>query len=75
MVDGIVNGNFNYGGGVKVNCYIDIENLCVVEVFQGMVDVVLCLNEVFGGILNFMIINLGMDEQLVVSVIIGDFGV
>lgn len=33
MVDGIVNGNLNYGGGVKVNCYIDIENVKGVEVF------------------------------------------
>lgn len=32
MIDGIFNGGFNYGGGVKVNCYFDSENLVMVEV-------------------------------------------
>ncbi|PPT05828.1 TonB-dependent receptor [Geitlerinema sp. FC II] len=34
-VDGIANGNSNYGGGAKANRYIDTENVKGVEVSQG----------------------------------------
>ena len=73
-VDGIANGNSNYGGGAKANRYIDTENLRAVEVSQGTADVASRSNEALGGTLNFTTINPGMDEQLVVSATTGDFG-
>ncbi|HRW30638.1 MAG TPA: Plug domain-containing protein, partial [Emcibacteraceae bacterium] len=34
-IDGLPNGNSNYGGGSKANSYIDFENLARAEVSQG----------------------------------------
>ncbi|MFS1703085.1 TonB-dependent receptor [Alteromonas sp. AMM-1] len=73
-VDGIANGNSNYGGGAKANRYIDTENLRAVEVSQGTADIASRSNEALGGTLNFTTINPGVDEQLVVSATTGDFG-
>ncbi len=47
-VDGIANGNSNYGGGAKANRYIDTENLRAVEVSQGTADVASRSNEALG---------------------------
>ena len=38
-IDGIANGNSNYGGGAKANRYIDTENLQAVVVAQGTADI------------------------------------
>lgn len=73
-VDGIANGNSNYGGGAKANRYIDTENLRAVEVSQGTADIASRSNEALGGTLNLTTINPGVDEQLVVSGTTGDFG-
>jgi outer membrane receptor protein involved in Fe transport len=72
-VDGIANGNSNYGGGAKANRYIDTENLETVEVSQGTADVASRSNEALGGTLNFTTRNPGEEEQLVVSYTTGDF--
>jgi outer membrane receptor for Fe3+-dicitrate len=72
-VDGIANGNSNYGGGSKANRYIDTENLRAVEVSQGTADISSRSNEALGGTLNFTTIDPGMEEKLVVSSSFGEF--
>lgn len=72
-VDGIANGNSNYGGGAKANRYIDSENLSAVEVSQGTADITSRSNEALGGTLNFTTINPGMEEALIVSSTFGEF--
>lgn len=72
-VDGIANGNSNYGGGAKANRYIDTENLQTVEVSQGTADVSSRSNEALGGTLNFTTIDPTEQEQMVVSISAGDF--
>ncbi|MCY4130616.1 MAG: TonB-dependent receptor [Gammaproteobacteria bacterium] len=52
-VDGIPNGNSNYGGGAKANRYIDILNLSGVSVSQGTADISSRSNEALGGTLDF----------------------
>lgn len=52
-VDGIPNGNSNYGGGAKANRYIDILNLSGVSVSQGSADISSPSNEALGGTLDF----------------------
>ena len=73
-VDGIANGNSNYGGGAKANRYIDTENLRAVEVSQGTADIASRSHEALGGTINFTTINPGVDEQLTVSSTLGDYG-
>lgn len=72
-VDGIANGNSNYGGGAKANRYIDTENLKTVEVSQGTADIAARSNEALGGTLNFTTIDPTEKEQMVVSISAGDF--
>ena len=52
-VDGVPNGNSNYGGGAKANRYIDILNLGGVSVSQGTADISSRSNEALGGTLDF----------------------
>ncbi|AYA63347.1 TonB-dependent receptor domain-containing protein [Alteromonas sp. RKMC-009] len=66
-VDGIANGNSNYGGGSKANRYMDTENLRAVEVSQGTADIASRSNEALGGTLNFTTINPGTEEGLILS--------
>lgn len=72
IIDGLFNGGLGYGGGLLVNCYIDIFDLEMVEVSQGIVDIFLCLNEVLGGIFNFFISDLLQDSCLCFVVGVGD---
>jgi len=72
-VDGIANGNSNYGGGAKANRYIDTENLALVEVSQGTADVASRSNEALGGTLNFTTFEPGLEENLTISYSTGDF--
>lgn len=72
-VDGIANGNSNYGGGAKANRYIDTENLAQVEVSQGTADIASRSHEALGGTINFTTINPGEEEQLTVSTTFGEF--
>ena len=57
-VDGIANGNSNYGGGAKANRYIDTENLRAVEVSQGTADIASRSHEALGGTINFTTIKI-----------------
>ena len=52
-VDGMPNGDSNYGGGAKANRYIDAPNLGGVLVTQGTADIGSRSNEALGGTLNF----------------------
>ena len=38
-IDGLPNGNSNYGGGAKANRYIDNQNIAGVNVSQGTADI------------------------------------
>ncbi|GFD88046.1 TonB-dependent receptor [Tenacibaculum sp. KUL152] len=72
-VDGIANGNSNYGGGAKANRYIDTENVKGVEVSQGTADIASRSHEALGGTLNFTTIDPAMEQGLVTSVTAGEF--
>lgn len=52
-IDGMPNGNSNYGGGAKANRYIDSANLGGVNVSQGTADIASRSNEALGGTLDF----------------------
>lgn len=52
-IDGLPNGNSNYGGGAKVNRYIDSPNLGGAEVSQGTADIASRSHEALGGTINF----------------------
>ncbi|MEP0177926.1 MAG: TonB-dependent receptor [Paraglaciecola sp.] len=72
-VDGIANGNSNYGGGAKANRYIDTENLARVDVSQGTSDIASRSHEALGGTLDFVTIDPGIEERLVVSTTFAEF--
>lgn len=72
-IDGIANGNSNYGGGAKANRYIDTENLARVDVSQGTADIASRSHEALGGTLDFMTLMPGVDERLVVSTTLAEF--
>jgi hypothetical protein len=72
-VDGIANGNSNYGGGAKANRYIDTENLYFIEVSQGTADIGSRSNEALGGTLNFTTIDPTQEEGFLTSLSFGDF--
>ncbi|MEX0300364.1 MAG: TonB-dependent receptor plug domain-containing protein, partial [Kordiimonas sp.] len=61
-IDGLPNGNSNYGGGAKANRYIDSENLERAEVSQGTADISSPSHEALGGTINFVSSN-PHDEQ------------
>ena len=52
-IDGMPNGDSNYGGGAKANRYIDTQNLSGVLVTQGTADIGSRSNEALGGTLDF----------------------
>lgn len=70
-VDGISNGNSNYGGGTKASRYIDTENLRATEVSQGTADISSRSNEALGGTLDFTTILPALYEKLTVSSTLG----
>lgn len=72
-IDGIANGNSNYGGGAKANRYIDTENLASVEVSQGTADIASRSNEALGGTLNFTTIDPTDEQQVNASLTLGEF--
>ncbi|CCQ11576.1 TonB-dependent receptor [Pseudoalteromonas luteoviolacea B = ATCC 29581] len=72
-IDGIANGNSNYGGGAKANRYIDTENLETVEVSQGTADISSRSNEALGGTLNFITINPSPEQAVIASMSLGNF--
>lgn len=71
-VDGIANGNSNYGGGTKANRFIDTENLRASEVSQGTADISSRSHEALGGTLNFTSIDPTFEEKFTVSTTWGE---
>ncbi|WP_321393489.1 TonB-dependent receptor [Emcibacter sp.] len=71
-VDGLPNGNSNYGGGSKANRYLDAENMERAEVSQGTADVGSPSHEALGGTMNFISRNPLEDEQFRVGLSYGD---
>ncbi|MCJ9428614.1 TonB-dependent receptor domain-containing protein [Kordiimonas marina] len=53
-IDGLPNGNSNYGGGAKANRYLDNENMERAEVSQGTADISSPSHEALGGTINFI---------------------
>ena len=72
-IDGIPNGNSNYGGGAKANRYIDAANLAGVEVSQGTADIASRSLEALGGTLNFLTDNPTIDSRVRAQVAGGEF--
>ncbi|MBL4801488.1 MAG: TonB-dependent receptor plug domain-containing protein, partial [Emcibacter sp.] len=71
-IDGLPNGNSNYGGGSKANRYIDSENLERVEVAQGTSDISSPSHEALGGTINFITNNPAEESGLQAGISIGD---
>ncbi|GIX30902.1 MAG: TonB-dependent receptor [Porticoccaceae bacterium] len=73
-IDGLPNGNSNYGGGSKANRFIDAPNLAAVEVSQGTADIASRSHEALGGTLNFITRDPADREAFTVQWTTGDFG-
>ncbi|MFC3053566.1 TonB-dependent receptor [Kordiimonas pumila] len=71
-IDGLPNGNSNYGGGAKANRYIDSENLLRAEVSQGTADIASPSHEALGGTINFVTSNPEQEQQFRAGLSIGE---
>ena len=71
-IDGLPNGNSNYGGGSKANRYLDAENMERVEVSQGTADIGSPSHEALGGTMNFISRNPLDEEQFRVGLSYGE---
>lgn len=71
-IDGLPNGNSNYGGGTKASRYIDSQNLAGIEVAQGTADIASRSNEALGGTLNFITSDPLEEQRVRLSASIGD---
>lgn len=71
-VDGIPNGNSNYGGGAKANRYIDTFNLQGIDVAQGTSDIASRSHEALGGSLDFTTQDPEQESRLRTAATIGD---
>ncbi len=71
-IDGIPNGNSNYGGGSKANRFLDTENLFAVDVVQGTSDIASWSHEALGGSMNFRSVDPTQESGLTASTTFGD---
>ncbi len=71
-IDGIPNGNSNYGGGSKANRFLDTENLFAVDVVQGTSDIASWSHEALGGSMNFRSVDPTREAGLTASTTFGD---
>lgn len=71
-IDGIPNGNSNYGGGSKANRFIDTENLAGVDVVQGTSDIASWSLEALGGSMNFQTMDPTEQAGLTTSATVGN---
>jgi outer membrane cobalamin receptor len=53
-IDGMPNGNSNYGGGAKANRYIDTANIETISVSQGTADIASRSLEALGGTIDYV---------------------
>lgn len=72
-IDGLPNGNSNYGGGAKANRYIDPANLGGVEVSQGTADIASRSHESLGGTINYLSDMPSADQRVRAELSIGEF--
>jgi len=72
-IDGIPNGNSNYGGGSKANRFIDTPNMAGVELIQGASDVSSWSNEALGGSMDFRTRDPSTESAFTTSFTAGDF--
>jgi len=70
-IDGLPNGNSNYGGGSKANRYIDSPNMLYAEVSQGTADLSSPSHEALGGTINFVSKNPADDFGVTANVSLG----
>ncbi|MDQ8202281.1 TonB-dependent receptor [Pelagicoccus sp. SDUM812003] len=71
-IDGLPNGNTNYGGGAKPNRFIDSENIGSVVVSQGAGDIASASTTALGGTIQYMMIDPGYEESVSVQYSTGD---
>lgn len=72
-IDGVPNGNSNYGGGSKANRFIDSEDLAGVEVSQGTADISSRSHEALGGTLNYLTSNPADEFGFTLSTAVGEY--
>lgn len=72
-VDGVPNGNSNYGGGAKANRYVDTLNLETIVVSQGTADIASRSHEALGGTLDFRTQDPEDQERMRFNTSLGDF--
>ncbi|MFT5711575.1 MAG: iron complex outermembrane receptor protein [Halioglobus sp.] len=72
-IDGIPNGNSNYGGGAKANRYIDPSNVGGVVVSQGTADITSRSLEALGGTIDFQTDNPTEESRIRAQYAVGEF--
>jgi outer membrane receptor protein involved in Fe transport len=72
-IDGLPNGNSNYGGGSKANRYIDTANIGNVQVFQGTADIASRSLEALGGTINFVTDDPTEEERIRAQYVTGQY--
>ena len=72
-IDGLPNGNSNYGGGAKANRYIDTANLQTIEVSQGTADISSRSLEALGGTLNYVTSDPTLDQRVRLEYVSGQY--
>ncbi len=72
-IDGMPNGNSNYGGGAKANRYIDTANIDSIAVSQGTADIASRSLEALGGTIDYVTADPLEESRLRVQGAVGDF--
>ena len=72
-IDGLPNGNSNYGGGSKANRYVDPSNIENIVVSQGTADITSRSLEALGGTIDFQTDDPTEDSRVRVQYAVGEF--
>ncbi|MEE4278441.1 MAG: TonB-dependent receptor, partial [Halieaceae bacterium] len=72
-VDGMPNGNSNYGGGSKANRFIDTANIETVTVSQGTADIASRSLEALGGTIDYVTATPLDESRVSAQAVIGEF--
>ena len=72
-IDGIPNGNSNYGGGAKANRYLDPSNIGNITVSQGTADINSRSLEALGGTIDFQTDNPTEESRVRMQYAVGEF--
>ena len=73
-IDGLPNGNSNYGGGAKANRYIDTANIGSVAVSQGTADIASRSLEALGGTIDYRTADPEAEQRIRVQYVTGEYG-